>query len=296
MALSSANPAAPRLPAGLWLAGLLVVAAIAAPLWHGASAPAPGAVHSAAAKLAKPAIAPVVLAQKPASAFAIEAQLTHAELMARWDPLINAASQRMGVPADWIRDVMRAESGGRTMLAENTPIVSDMGAQGLMQLLPGTYAEMRAQYGLGANVFDPRDNILAGAAYLKWLKGKYGFPAMFAAYNDGPGLFEDHLFRDRPLPDETKLYVANITKSLGSGTEWLGNHDKLTVTRPDGTKLALARNDIRGVRPVLPGEYAPGILAVIDLGRTKQGVMESPVALQAALNGMPRNTKLASLH
>lgn len=290
MALSGATKAAPRVPAGLWLAAALLACALAGPL---ILKPAPVPVRATAAA-AIPKAAPAALAQKPASAFAIEAQLTHAELMARWEPLIMAASKKMDVPADWIRDVMRAESGGRTMLAENTPIVSDMGAQGLMQLLPGTYAEMRAQYGLGSDVYNPHDNIFAGAAYLKWLKGKYGFPAMFAAYNDGPGLFEDHLFRGRPLPDETKLYVANITRSLGSGTEWLATHDKLTVTRPDGSKLALARNDIRGVRATLPGEYAPGVLAVVDLGRTKQGVMESPVALQAALNGMPRTTKLAS--
>lgn len=292
MAFIDANPARPRIPTGLWLAAALVAVAVLWPLLRPASAPP--AIRAAAAVM--PRSAPVALARKPASAFAIESQLTHAELMARWEPLIAAASKKMDVPADWIRDVMRAESGGRTMLAENTPIVSDMGAQGLMQLLPGTYAEMRAQYGLGPNVFDPHDNILAGAAYLKWLKAKYGFPAMFAAYNDGPGLFEDHLFRGRPLPDETKLYVANITKSLGSGTEWLATHDQLTVTRPDGSRIALARNDIRGVRAVLPGEYAPGVLAVVDLGRTKQGVMESPGVLQAALNGMPRATKLAALH
>ena len=110
---------------------------------------------------------------------------------------------------------MRQESGGRTMLAENLPIVSAAGAMGVMQVMPGTYTEMAAQYGLGANPYNPRDNIYAGAAYLKWLHVKYGYPAMFAAYNDGPGNIEDHLHRGRALPAETRGYIAEIAKSLG---------------------------------------------------------------------------------
>jgi hypothetical protein len=281
----------PRPALALGLGAVLLAAAVILP-GHDAVAPPPSApvplqVRTAAAPV------PLAVGKKAATAFELENTLTPTQRMQRWEPLIAAAAKKFAIPADWIRDVMRAESGGRTLLAENMPIVSDMGAQGLMQLLPGTYKEMRAQYGLGPDVFDPHDNIFAGAAYLKWLRGKYGFPGMFAAYNDGPGLFEDHLFRGRPLPDETKAYVAGITRSLGQGTEWLGTHDQVTVTRPDGTKMAIARADIRGVRPVLPGEYAAGVQAVLDMGKTRQGILESPDFVQAALG---RGTRVAALH
>ena len=45
---------------------------------------------------------------------------------------------------------------------------------GLMQIMPKTWAELRARYGLGADPFDPRDNILAGAAYIRELHDRYG--------------------------------------------------------------------------------------------------------------------------
>ena len=106
---------------------------------------------------------------------------------------IAEAARRFGIPAPWIVAVMRQESGGRTMLGEGTPIVSRAGAIGLMQVLPGTYVEMAVQHKLGDNPFEPRDNIMAGTAYLRWLHHKYGYPAMFAAYNAGPGRLEDHL-------------------------------------------------------------------------------------------------------
>src|SRR5690606_37973063 len=86
--------------------------------------------------------------------------------VARWTPLIREASRRFGVPEAWIAAVMRAESGGRTHL-DGRPIVSRAGAMGLMQVMPGTYAAMRRRYGLGSDPHDPRDNIMAGTAYLK---------------------------------------------------------------------------------------------------------------------------------
>ena len=83
--------------------------------------------------------------------------------------MITEASQRFHVPKAWIRAVMRQESGGRTMLGEDQPIVSRAGAIGLMQVMPATYGEMAEQHKLGADPFDARDNIMAGAAYLRWL-------------------------------------------------------------------------------------------------------------------------------
>ncbi|MCK8279230.1 lytic transglycosylase domain-containing protein, partial [Erwinia amylovora] len=87
----------------------------------------------------------------------------------RWDATITEASQRFHVPKAWIRAVMAHESGGRTMLGQDRPIVTRAGAIGLMQVLPATYDEMATQHRLGANPFDARDNIMAGTAYLRWL-------------------------------------------------------------------------------------------------------------------------------
>ena len=81
--------------------------------------------------------------------------MSPAQLIKRWTPITTKASKRFGVPLLWINAVMRLESGGRTMLAENQRMISDKGALGLMQVLPGTFAEMREQYRLGADVFDP---------------------------------------------------------------------------------------------------------------------------------------------
>lgn len=127
--------------------------------------------------------------QRP-SAFDEEQAMGPKALIDRWQSFVTEASRKFHVPESWIRAVIRQESGGRTMQSENQPITSKAGAMGLMQVMPQTYAQMRDAYNLGADPYDPHDNIIAGTAYLRWLHGKYGFPDMFAAYNDGPGNFD----------------------------------------------------------------------------------------------------------
>ncbi|MGY4302753.1 hypothetical protein ACVWXN_010909 [Bradyrhizobium sp. i1.4.4] len=117
---------------------------------------------------------------------------------------VTEAAQRFGIPTAWIRAVMRIESHGERRA------VSPKGALGLMQLMPKTWADMRARYGLGRDPFDPHDNILAGAAFLRELHDRYGSPGFLAAYNAGPGRYEDFRDRHRPLPAETVAYVAAI--------------------------------------------------------------------------------------
>ena len=127
----------------------------------------------------------------------------------RWSGYIAEASDRFGVPEEWIRRVIRAESGGRTTLA-GRPIISRAGAMGLMQLMPGTWREMRAAHGLGPDPHDPRDNILAGTAYLRAMHDRFGYPGLFAAYNAGPERYAGHLATGRRLPAETVAYVAAV--------------------------------------------------------------------------------------
>jgi len=127
----------------------------------------------------------------------------------QWQEIIGEAAGRFGIPDAWIRGVMQAESGGRARL-NGRPITSPKGAMGLMQVMPDTYRNLRIQYGLGGNAYDPHDNIFAGAAYLREMYDRYGYPSLFAAYNAGPKRFEDFLFGGRALPRETLDYVGGI--------------------------------------------------------------------------------------
>jgi hypothetical protein len=77
-----------------------------------------------------------------------------------------------------------------------------------MQIMPKTWTALCARHGLGADPDDPRDNILAGAAYIRKLQDRYGAPGFLAAYNAGPGRYERRLATGRPLPEETQAHVA----------------------------------------------------------------------------------------
>lgn len=206
-----------------------------------------------------------------------------AQLVQRWKPIVTKASRRFGVSVAWINAVMRVESGGRTMLSENARMVSDKGAIGIMQVMPGTYAEMRTQYRLGPDPFNPSDNIHAGAAYLRWLKGKYAYPAMFAAYNAGPDRVDNLLSSGTPLPEETRNYISRIGAILEGGGDG-ATIRAATLTRPDGASVQIDPAAVQSIRAALPGEYAPGVQAVLRLGgRLTQGVREDVAAATAAI-------------
>lgn len=214
------------------------------------------------------------------SAYDEESLMTQAELLGRWDGFISEASQRFHLPKAWIRAVMARESGGRTMLGVGRPIVSRAGAVGLMQVLPQTYQEMAQEHKLGDNPFDARDNILAGAAYLRWLHHKYGYPAMFAAYNAGPGRLEDHLERGVRLPAETRAYVGGIAKALDLRRP--SSLNLVKFTRPDGAIVKIDPRQVTAVRSVLPGEYDPAAQTVLTLVRHRQQAIRETVAAASA--------------
>ena len=142
------------------------------------------------------------------------------------------ASQRFGLPEQWIYTVMRTESAGRV------GAVSSAGAIGLMQLMPGTWARQRTRFGLGADPFDPRDNIMAGTSYLRELYDNYGASGFLAAYNAGPGRYEDWRDRGRPLPAETRAYVAKIAPMLqpGSAATVVASTSPVQPARPSWTQ------------------------------------------------------------
>jgi soluble lytic murein transglycosylase-like protein len=220
----------------------------------------------------------------PQPIFEAESAMPVSERLARWNKFIDEASRRFGVPRDWIIEVMRQESGGRTVLQGDLPITSEMGAMGLMQVMPETYRDMRIDHRLADDPYDPRNSVLAGTAYLKFLHGKYGYPALFAAYNTGPGNLEANLLGKKNLPQETIAYLANIRVRLGdkSAAEGLKGAGALTatatLTRPDGQQVSIDAANVRAVRAVLPGEYPPSAAAVVDMGQVKQAVQEDVAA------------------
>ncbi|MDF1628012.1 MAG: lytic transglycosylase domain-containing protein [Parvibaculaceae bacterium] len=150
-----------------------------------------------------------------------------AAILDQYQPHIAEASQRFSIPESWVRAVIMAESNG------DRRALSPKGAMGLMQLMPDTWDELRDQYGLAADPYQPRANILAGTAYLKVMHDRFGYPGLFAAYNAGPGRYEEHLRTGKPLPAETRAYVARIAEMLVDAGEF-ARHG--TISPPTGTR------------------------------------------------------------
>nr|WP_241491064.1 lytic transglycosylase domain-containing protein [Sphingomonas sanguinis] len=178
--------------------------------------------------------------------------------IARWSPRdpyaghIAEAAQRFALPAAWVRAVMRAESGG------DPKAVSPKGAIGLMQIMPATWADLRVRHGLGVDPYDPHDNIVAGAAYIRELFDRYGTPGWIAAYNAGPGRYEASL-AGRPLPSETIAYIATVTPGFdavgGSTKTVIAAAEPLSWTR---APLFIARPDHGASARSAPTAQPPG--------------------------------------
>jgi hypothetical protein len=166
--------------------------------------------------LAQSRAAAAELEPDPRADDAVATASTRADPVGRWRPYIAEASRRFGVPAVWIEQVMRAESGGHTRLG-GRPITSRAGAMGLMQLMPATWSEVRAELALGTDPYDPRDNVLAGTAYLAALYRRFGYPGLFGAYNAGPARYGAWLAGRGPLPAETRLYLARVGGEVSPG-------------------------------------------------------------------------------
>jgi soluble lytic murein transglycosylase-like protein len=159
-------------------------------------------------------IAPFVCQMATSTAFEVSARTqtaTRYETIDRFAGFIAEASTRFAIPASWIRAVMQVESGG------DERATSPRGAMGLMQLMPGTWVELSVRCSLGLDPYDPRDNILAGTAYLKEMHDRFGSAGFLAAYHAGPARYEQHLATGQPLPPETIAYIAAVTPLLGDG-------------------------------------------------------------------------------
>lgn len=144
---------------------------------------------------------------------------------------IAEAAQRFELPSAWIRAVMRAESDG------DPRALSPKGAIGLMQIMPETWADLRVRYRLGDDPYNPHDNIMAGAAYIRELFDRYGSAEWISAYNAGPGRYEEAL-KGRPLPPETRAYVAALAPII-RGNETTGADMIASADPPSWTRAPL---------------------------------------------------------
>jgi soluble lytic murein transglycosylase-like protein len=164
-----------------------------------------------------------------------------------WDGEVAEASARFGIPAEWIRRVIEVESKGRAT-RRGGPVVSPAGAIGLMQLMPGTWSDMRDALGLGRNPNDPRDNILAGTAYLRAMYDRFGYPGLFAAYNAGPARYASYLAGRGRLPRETRAYLAKMTAPNGHPSA----PSAIARAKPADRLLAIDRLGTSSPPPVAP--------------------------------------------
>lgn len=157
-------------------------------------------------------------------------------MVGNYDSIIAEASRRFNVPEATIRAVMATESGGRP------GAVSSAGAGGLMQIMPATYAELARKHGLGADRFDPVNNIMGGAAYLRQMNDLFGgdWNDTFGGYNAGPGRWSLVKAGKANAPAETAQYITDVNARLGnpgsSSLEPKGDTVAFTPTIPRLTR------------------------------------------------------------
>jgi soluble lytic murein transglycosylase-like protein len=119
------------------------------------------------------------------------------------EPLIHEVSQQHNLPASLLKAVIRVESDF------NPAATSPKGAQGLMQLMPGTADDLQV-----VNPYDAQENIGGGARYLKMLLEKFNnrLPLALAAYNAGPKRVDQ--CQNVPPIKETRDFVRNVCENF----------------------------------------------------------------------------------
>ncbi|MGH9585828.1 MAG: lytic transglycosylase domain-containing protein [Acidobacteriaceae bacterium] len=153
-------------------------------------------------------------ARKPAAAPATEGELSAAEL----HQILTTAGEAHDLNVDLLASVVRAESAG------HPHAVSRAGAEGLMQLMPGTAAKLGV-----SNAFAPGENVRGGTAYLDSLLKRYheNLALALAAYNAGPGAVDR--WHGIPPYRETRRYVARVIHEFNRRVAARRAHDLTQV-------------------------------------------------------------------
>ena len=121
--------------------------------------------------------------------------------------IVEESARRNGVDPLLVHSVIKTESN------YNPKAVSNKGAQGLMQLMPGTARDLGVK-----NAFDPKDNIEGGVKYLRYLQTQFGDPALaLAAYNAGEGAVRRYNWI--PPFQETQDYVVKVAQNYRHARE-----------------------------------------------------------------------------
>jgi hypothetical protein len=172
-----------------------------------ASAAQPTAPPTASASTAPspPAPGPFAPAIVAPVAAAPVGRATPAPTRASLDQMVRDASTRHQLDPDFVNSVIKAESNFQTRA------LSRKGAQGLMQLMPGTASQLGV-----IDPFDPQANVEGGTAYLSQLLDQYHDDPIkaLAAYNAGPNRVDQ--YHGVPPYMETRAYVARIVRDYNA--------------------------------------------------------------------------------
>lgn len=243
---------------------------------------APGG-HTAVRRISLLLLSGLLLTVTPVVTQAQSAPVTRTSMADPHAAFVTEASQRFGMPEHWIRAVRRVESAG------DARAISSAGAVGLMQVMPATWAELRVRYRLGNDPYDPRDNIMAGTAYLREMHDRYGSPGFLAAYNAGPSRYEEYL-SGRPLPAETRAYVATLAPLVGAGEITPGNPGAVVVAAVDPhvwrrAPLFIARSDGPSSAIPVQTDAASDDAPAATLVRDVSGIVPQSSSLFVARSG-----------
>src|SRR5437660_301309 len=203
--------------------------------------------------------------------FSVPPPATKRENPKNLNEIINTISDRHHLDPDLINSVIHAES------AFNPRAVSPKGAQGLMQLMPGTASQLGVR-----NAFDPHDNVEGGTSYLRQLLEQYNFDLIkaLAAYNAGPHRVQR--YRGVPPYYETRAYVARIVREFNrkklaeqKASSAAKNAQSKTKGHPRATVMRAIRWKIF-LRPVRPRASAWGLVAPTLIGFTGLAMLGRP--------------------
>jgi soluble lytic murein transglycosylase-like protein len=147
--------------------------------------------------------------------------------------LVEAAAKKYNIDPLLVHSVIQVESN------YNPYAISPKGAQGLMQLMPGT----ARRFGV-SNSFDPRENIEGGVRYLKYLSELFPHDPRLAlaAYNAGEGAVWKYNFQIPPYR-ETEQYVYKVARKYGQAKKAVEQSSRAVATA--------------GATPVIPGSSEP---------------------------------------